>query len=161
MVTSWPSSRSTRTSADSIGGSNPLRMRFAMDWVTFHSGLACRIFSANCPRLVAGLDPVLVEARVLDRFSGRYEVAVGHVNRAILGLDDRWIVILARAGLIGTAVQMAAPFPRSALVVGNRGNQRVPALLEIVINHDPVAIAQPDGFQTAAGIGNVRVARRR
>ena len=98
---------------------------------------------------------------MLDRFSFGREVAVGHVNGAVLGLDHAGVVVLARGLLVRVAVQMATPFPGCAFVVAHDGDQRVSALREVVVDHDPVPVLQADDFQAGSRIQDVGVARGR
>src|SRR5579871_1948553 len=79
------------------------------------AGVTCKRTNPN--RSVPRLHPLLAEAHVLDGLAFRHEVAVRHMNGAILRLNHRGVVILIRALLRRAAIQMALPFPCGALVV--------------------------------------------
>src|SRR5262249_26166874 len=103
--------------------------------------------------LVAGFDPVLVQADMLDGLAVGHEIAVSHVDPTVSGLDDRWIVVLTVDGIGRIAVEVALPFPGDAFVVGKGGDQGIAPSFEIVVNRKPVPVAQPDHLDARAGVG--------
>src|SRR4029079_19270015 len=67
--------------------------------------------------------------------------------------------VLARHLAIRTAVEMPTHGPRPALVVGHCRDQRIATTLEIVVDHDPVAVAQAHDLEARARVEDVAVAR--
>ena len=99
-------------------------------------------------RLPTLFDPGLIERGVLHALAARHEITVDDVNGAVGALSRRGVVV----GTLFAAFQVPRPFPRLALIVGQRHRQAVASALRVVIDQEPAAACQPKGIQPGGGV---------
>src|SRR5258705_9895755 len=89
-------------------------------------------------RIGMSFRPRFIERCVFHAFAVLDEVAVNGMHRSVARLNDRRVMKLT-AGLI---FKMASPLPTFAFVLGNRDSEAMASARGVVINEEPMAVAQ-------------------
>src|SRR5688572_16939829 len=100
-------------------------------------------------RIRVSFYPRLIERCVFHAFAALNKVTVNGVQRSIACLNDRGVMKLA----VGLVFEMASPLPTFAFVVGNRDREAMASGRRVVVDEEPMAVAQADRVQARTGIG--------